>query len=272
MSRKSTTRIEKSAASTHRGGAIKGFPSSGCWINLFDPIVGELVGACDYDCAMIDMEHSAVSLEATLTMIRAVQLSGAKAFVRAPDKDAVWIGRLMDMGADGVMIPMVNSVEEAESLALASFYAPKGTRGMAAGIVRATGYGVHTEEYLKNHRKRFRLLIQIETEQAVDVAAELASIDGIDGLFIGPYDLAGSLGNMGEPEHKVTRAAIRKIQKAVKPSGKPLATLTNPARNARKLYAEGYDLVFSGSDVGMLKAAFQADGLNNREINKKLAK
>lgn len=271
MSRKRSARTEKSTLPSHRVGAAKNFPSSGCWINLFNPIVGELVGACDYDCAMIDMEHSAVSLEATLTMIRAVQLSGAKAFVRAPDKDVAWVGRLMDMGADGVMIPMVNSVEEAKAIALASHYAPKGTRGMAAGIVRATGYGVNTESYLKNHRKSFRLLIQIETEQAVNVASELAALDGIDGLFIGPYDLAGSLGNTGQPEHKVTRAAIRKIQKAVKDSGKPLATLTNPARNARKLYAEGYDLVFSGSDLGMLRMAFQTDAINNREIVEKLS-
>lgn len=271
MSRKRSARSAKPSSSVHRSGAIAKFPSSGCWINLFDPIVGELVGACGYECAMIDMEHSAVSLEATLTMIRAVQLSGAKAYVRAPDKGVAWVGRLMDMGADGVMIPMVDSVEEAQALSQASFYAPQGTRGMAAGIVRATKYGVDTEDYLANHRKAFQLLIQIESEQAVDEAYELASVKGIDGLFIGPYDLAGSLGNLGEPEHKVTRAAIRKIQKAVKSSGKPLATLTNPSRNARKLYAEGYDLVFSGSDLGMLRLAFQADAENNREILQKLA-
>jgi 2-keto-3-deoxy-L-rhamnonate aldolase RhmA len=240
--------------------------SSGCWVNLFDPTIGELVGSCGYDYAMIDMEHSAVSLDSTLTMIRAVQSGGAKAFVRVPDKQAVWVGRLMDIGADGVMVPMVNTLEEAQVLAKSAVYAPAGTRGMAAGIVRATGFGVDTDKYLKNYRKDFTLLIQIESRQAVDAAADIASVEGIDGIFIGPYDLAGSLGNMGQPEHKDTRAAIRQVLKAVKPTGKPVSTLTNPARNARKLFSEGYELVFSGSDLGMIRAAFQADVANNKKL------
>ena len=248
--------VESAPAGVKTGVARR---SIGCWINLFDPIIGELAGRCGYDYAMIDMEHSAVSLESTLTMIRAVQSNGAKAIVRAPDKQPVWVGRLMDMGADAVMVPMVNSVEEAKVLAKSAVYAPEGTRGMAAGIVRATGFGVDTEEYVKHYRKNFELLIQIETKEAVEAAGDLASVEGIDGIFIGPYDLAGSLGNVGQPEHKQTRAAIRKIIKVVEATGKPVSTLTNPARNARKLFAEGYSLVFSGSDVGMLRAAFQAD-------------
>ena len=263
MTQKTKATKRQSRSSMNKGSVSEKTPASGCWINLFNPIVGELVGACGYTHAMIDMEHSPVSLDSTLTMIRAVQHSGAKSWVRAPDKNPAWVGRLMDMGADGVMVPMVNTVEEAQALALASCYAPKGTRGMAAGIVRATGYGVHTEEYMANHRKHFQLIIQIETAEAVAVASDLASVEGIDAVFIGPYDLAGSLGNVGEPEHKETRAAIRHVQKAVKACGKPLATLTNPSRGARKLFSEGYDLVFSGSDVGMLRDVFKADVARN---------
>lgn len=246
-------------------------PACGCWVNLFEPAIGELLGACGYDYALIDMEHSPVSLDAALPMIRAVQQGGARAIVRVPNKQPQWIGRLMDMGADGVMVPMVNTVEEAQALAQAAVYAPEGTRGMAAPIVRATGYGVHTDTYLETYRSRFLLLAQIETRQGVEAAGEIAAVDGIDCIFIGPFDLAGSLGNPGQPEHKDTRAAIRRILKAVSKTGKPLSTLTNADRNARKLFAEGYDLVFSGSDLGMLRMAFQADASSGQKIIQSLA-
>ncbi len=241
-------------------------PATGCWINIFDPIIGELVGACGYDYAMIDMEHSPVSLESTLTMIRSVHANGARAFVRAPDKQVEWVGRLMDMGADGVMVPMVNTVEEAQGLARAAVYAPEGTRGMAAALARSTRYGVGTEEYLASYRQKFMLMIQVETRAAVEGVDDLANVDGIDALFIGPYDLSGSLGYLGQPEHKETRAVIRKIIKAVKQSGKLLSTLTNPSRNARKLFNEGYDLVFSGSDIGMLRECLLEDVSKNRKV------
>lgn len=266
MSQKRKPISEKSPQSAHQKSAKQAVLTSGCWVNIFDPTIGELVGSCGYDYAMLDMEHSPVSLESTLAMIRAVQSNGAKAVVRVPDKQPVWVGRLMDMGADGVMVPMVNTVEEAQTIAQSSVYAPAGTRGMAAGIVRATGFGVKTDEYLASYRKNFMLIIQIESQEAVEAAAGLAAVDGIDGIFIGPYDLAGSLGNLGQPEHKETRAAIRRVLKAVKPTGKPVSTLTNPARNAKKLFAEGYELVFSGTDLGMIRSAFQADVANNIKL------
>ncbi|MFT6305002.1 MAG: 4-hydroxy-2-oxoheptanedioate aldolase [Halioglobus sp.] len=266
MSQKRKTNSEKSPQLPHKDGASQASLTSGCWVNIFDPTIGELVGSCGYDYAMLDMEHSPVSLDSTLSMIRAVQSGGAKAVVRVPDKQPVWVGRLMDMGADAVMVPMVNTVEEAQILAKSAVYAPAGTRGMAAGIVRATGFGIGTDAYLSNYRKNFMLLIQIESREAVQAAAELAAVDGIDGIFIGPYDLAGSLGHLGQPEHKETRTAIRQVLKAVKPTGKPVSTLTNPSRNTRKLFAEGYELVFSGTDLGMIRSAFQADVASNRKM------
>lgn len=266
MNQKSKTRSEKLPRSSRQHRSPGTALASGCWVNMFEPTIGELVGRCGYDYAMIDMEHSAVSLDSTLVMIRAVQSGGAKAVVRAPDKQSVWVGRLMDMGADAVMVPMVNTVEEAQILAKSAVYAPEGTRGMAAGIVRATGFGVNTDDYLTTYRENFTLIVQIESREAVDAAAQIAAVNGIDGIFIGPYDLAGSLGHLGQPEHKETRAAIRRVLSAVKPTGKPVATLTNPDRNARKLFTEGYSMVFSGTDVGMIRRAFQEDVAKNKKL------
>lgn len=264
MSRK--TNAKTSAGALNGSNVRHQLPASGCWVNIFDPVIGELVGACGYDYALIDMEHSPASVDAALPMIRAVQLGGAKALVRVPDKQAEWISRLMDMGADGVMVPMVNTRKEAEDLAKMTIYAPAGTRGMAAGIVRATNYGVNTQQYLETYRQNFLLMVQIETKEAVDAVADIAAVEGVDCLFVGPFDLAGSLGNLGEPDHKDTLAAIRKIAKAAQAAGKPLSTLNTPSRKARKLFASGFDLVFTGSDLTMIREAMQADAANNNKL------
>ena len=203
----------------------------GCWVNLFEPTVGELVGRAGYDCAMLDMEHSPVTLERLVPMVRAVQLGGARALVRAPDADPAWIGRLMDLGADGAMIPRVGSADEAAGLAGAALYAPEGTRGMAAGIVRGSGWGTDPD-YLARCRERFTLLLQIETAAAVEAAGDIARVPGVDVVFVGPYDLSGSLGHVAEPDHPATRAAIARVVDAVRKAGKPLSTLPTPGADA----------------------------------------
>lgn len=233
--------------------------ASGCWINIFHPTIGELVGLCGYDYALIDMEHSPGSWSSVLPMIRAVQLGGAKALVRVPENGPKWVERVMDMGADGILVPMVNTEAEAQDLANAALYAPEGTRGMAAGLLRSSGYGIDTDSYLNNYREQFKLIVQIETEQAVANTAAIAAVPGVDCIFIGPYDLSGSLGHMAQPEHATTRAAIASIVQAVQQSGKPLSTLTNPDRDAQTLFDEGYDLVFSGSDLTVLRQGLLAD-------------
>ncbi len=270
MKRPSKSKSAGSITSKTASESRYSFPAFGCWINLFEPAIGELVGASGYQYALIDMEHSPATLDSALPMIRAVQLGGAKAIVRAPDKQTAWIGRLMDMGADGIMVPMVNTAAEAEALAQAAVYAPEGSRGMAAGIVRATQYGVNTAEYLQNYRDNFLLVVQIETREAVEQVEQIAAVPGVDCVFIGPYDLAGSLGHTGEPEHKDIRAAIRQISKSVKKAGKPLSTLNFTGRNARQLIADGFDLVFSGTDMGMLRLALQQDVANNQKILQRL--
>ena len=259
VSGKVRTQSGKKGVSVSRKPQRSGFPGIGCWVNIFDPVIGELVGYCGYDYAMIDMEHSPAGIDQALSLIRAVQSGGAKALVRVPDKQARWLGRLMDMGADGVMVPMVNSAQEAQALAAACIYAPEGTRGMATSIVRASGYGVSTEHYLKNYRDDFMLLLQIETAEAVDAAQEIAAVDGVDCIFIGPYDLAGSLGCHAQPDHKITKAAIKRIRKAVESTDTLLASLTTAGVGAKRLLSDGYDLVFTGSDVSLLREAMSAD-------------
>lgn len=259
MSQKTKTHPVRASDRSGQAENPDGFPASGCWINILDPIVGELVGRCGYDYGLIDMEHSPAAPDSVMMMIRAVQLGGAKALVRVPDKQPRWPGRLMDMGADGVMVPMVNNAAEARVLAEATLYAPEGTRGMAAGIVRASGYGVDTEHYLSHYRREFLLMIQMETRESVEQATQIAAVDGVDCVFVGPFDLAASLGNLGQPDHPETRSAIGSIREALVNSDKLLSTLATPENGARQLFQTGYDLVFSGMDVSMLREALQRD-------------
>ncbi|ASJ70164.1 HpcH/HpaI aldolase family protein [Granulosicoccus antarcticus] len=266
MKRQSKARSADSSASKRAVESQFTFPAFGCWVNIFEPAVAELVGACGYQYALIDMEHSPVTVDSVLPMVRAVQLGGAKAIVRVPEKQSAWIGRLMDMGVDGIMVPMVNNAAEATELAQATIYAPEGTRGMAAGIVRASNYGLNTAEYLQNYRDNFMLIVQIETREGMEQAEQIAAVPGVDCVFIGPSDLAGSLGHRAQPEHKEVRAAIRQIYKNVKKTGKPVSTLNFTSRNAKQLITDGFDLVFSGSDMTMLSKALQQDVANNQKI------
>lgn len=225
---------------------------------MFEPAIGELVGACGYEYAMIDMEHSPVSMDRTLTMIRAVQHGGAKALVRTPDSEPHWLGRLMDAGADGAMVPMVSSAALAESIAKAALYAPEGSRSMAAGIVRGSAYGLKPG-YIETCRDEFTVLIQIETRQAIELSDEILAIDGIDGIFFDPFDLAGSLGHTAQPDHRETRAAIRAVMKSAKSQGMLVSTVPSPANNSHKLLKAGFDLIFSGSDVALLRDGMLRD-------------
>ena len=138
------------------------YPACGCWLHFCNPMIAELVGVVGYDYAMIDMEHGAVGLDGVMPLIQAVQLGGARALVRIPERDPRWVGRLMDLGADGVMVPMVRGVADARELAAACVYAPVGTRGMAPAIVRASVYGAEMESYMERYRKDFQLIVMKE--------------------------------------------------------------------------------------------------------------
>lgn len=234
-------------------------PTLGCWLNFPEPGIAELAARAGYDVALIDMEHSPFGIDVATSLVRAVQGGGGRAFVRVPDEAPRWLGRMMDLGADGAMVPMVGDAAQAERLAAATRYAPDGTRGMAAGIVRASGYGGDAAAYVPNARDRFTLLCQIETRAGVDNAASIAEVDGVDVVFIGPFDLAGSLGHRAQPDHPEVRRAIDGVVAAARDAGKPVATLPTPERDAASLVADGFDIVFGGSDVGQLRRAFASD-------------
>lgn len=256
--------MEKSLKHRMRNGE----PVVGCWINLFSNLATEIVGQAGYDFAMIDMEHGPGSL---LDAIAAMQALGSSCIpcVRSPSNDPVWIKRILDAGAQGVMIPSVDDVPAAQAAVAACHYAPRGMRGMAASIVRASRFGADWREYVDRIEAEVLVMCQIETGHALDNVEEIAAVDGLDMLFIGPFDLSASLGFLGEPDHPKVREAIDRIESAAKSAGKLLGGISTPERSAEAMLEDGYDLILPDSDVALLGTAARASAANLRAAKEK---
>ncbi len=225
----------------------------GTFLNACSYVVADVLAGCGYDCLMIDGEHSPVGFETAHALTTACQGRGAAALMRIADNDPALMKRALDLGLDGAMVPAVSSRAEAER-AVASFrYPPDGIRGMAAGVVRASQYGLRTADYLGEGRHRPILILQIETRAAVEAIDEIVQVAGVDMLFIGPFDLSANLGLLGQPDHPTARAAIARVEQAAKRAGRWLGTIDTGERPARSLYADGYRLVMGSADVTMLR-------------------
>ncbi|MHC4984251.1 MAG: HpcH/HpaI aldolase family protein, partial [Planctomycetota bacterium] len=173
--------------------------------------------------------------------------------MRVPANDPVWIKRALDTGIAGIMIPAVGGAAEAEAAVAACRYPPRGHRGMAPTIVRASGYGADWRGYVDKAAEELLVICQIETRQAVEEAAGIASVDGVDMLFLGPFDLSAALGQLGAPDHPEVRTRITEVEQAAKAAGKRLGGIPTPGRTAEALFAAGYDLVLADFDVVLLR-------------------
>jgi len=242
-----------------------GEAANGFWVELFSPAGAEVMAAAGYDCAMIDLEHGAADLADAVAVMRAMAASGCTPLVRVPANDAAWIKRALDAGAEGVMVPAVSSAEEAAAAVAACHYAPRGIRGMAAPIVRAAGYGVDWRGYVADIASRVLVICQVETQAALDDVAGIVAVDGLDMVFLGPFDLSASLGYMGEPDHPHVRQAIAAVEAAAKGAGRLLGGIPTPGRSARDLYQAGYDLVLGEIDLALLRDGARAGAAALRE-------
>jgi len=230
-----------------------GAAATGFWTELFSPTATEIMARAGYDCAMIDLEHGMADLMDAVAMMRAMQGSGCTPLVRVPANDPAWIKRVLDAGAEGIMIPAVNTVADAQAAVGACHYPPRGFRGMAAPIVRASGYGQDWRGYVKAIGEAVLVMCQVETRESLANAAEIAAVDGVDMIFIGPFDLSASLGHMGEPDHPDVRAKIAEVEKVAKSQGCLLGGIPTPERTPADLYKAGYDLVLADIDLVLLR-------------------
>jgi len=229
-------------------------PSLGIWMETAEPVVAELIGHAGYDFAIVDMEHGQADLKDALNLMRTLAAFETTAMIRVPGHDPNFIARIVDAGAQTLMIPMVETADQARAVVSACRYPPLGKRGFAGPVVRASGYGA-SSDYQARAADELFLAIQIETVTGVDNAAEIAGVDGVDLIFIGAADLSGSMGMLPETGRPEVATEIARCVTAVQSAGKPLGTIPRPGRSNIELLEDGFIVVTGGSDIGFVRDA-----------------
>jgi len=227
----------------------------GSWITLGHPAIAEIMAKAGFHWLALDMEHSVLTIREAEELIRIIGLCGAAPLVRLSSNDPVQSKRVMDAGAHGVIVPMVNSAAEAKEAVAAVRYPPEGWRGV--GLARAQGYGTRFDEYRKWVKGNALVIVQVEHIKAVDNLEAILSVEGVDGYIIGPYDLSGSLGVPGEFEHPLMKNAMERIEAVGRDSGKvPGIHVIEPKPDELKRRVEqGYRFVAYSLDIRMLDCA-----------------
>ncbi len=222
----------------------------GLWLSLRNNFAAEAVATSGYDWLLIDMEHTPNDLSTVLTQLQTVASGGSTAIVRPPWNDTVDIKRLLDSGAPGLLIPMVQSVEEAEQAVAATRYPPRGVRGVT-GTSRANAFG-RIKDYYDRVEEETALIIQLDARAALKQAVEIGTVDGVTGVFFGPADIAADIGKLGQPLCDEVWDEIMPAAKALMEKGVPVGRLVGDAAFAARLLDEGFTFVACGSDLGIL--------------------
>lgn len=229
----------------------------GLWLTLSTAYSAEVVAGAGFDWLLLDTEHSPGDVLTVMAQLQA--LSGypdVSPVVRPASNDPVLIKRYLDIGARTLLIPYVQSAEEAAAAVAATRYPPAGMRGVSA-LTRATRFG-RVPDYARTAHSEICLLVQIETQRGLDALEEIAVVEGIDGVFIGPGDLAASLGHIGELGHPAVVAAIEDAVRRIAAAGKPAGILTSDTAFAERCVALGTRFTAVGVDAGLLARAADA--------------
>jgi 4-hydroxy-2-oxoheptanedioate aldolase len=227
----------------------------GLWTSLGTGTAAEILGGAGFDWLLIDTEHSPTELPMVLDQLRALEGSGVTPIVRPAWNDPVLFKRLLDLGVQTLLVPYVQSVEEARRAVAATRYPPQGMRGVAV-VHRANRYG-RVKDYHVQANREMCVLIQIETRRALAELDAIAAVEGVDGLFIGPSDLAGDLGLLGNNRHPEAVAAFADACARAKKAGKPIGILAPVEEDAKRYLEMGFGYVAVGSDIGVLRNAVE---------------
>jgi 2-keto-3-deoxy-L-rhamnonate aldolase RhmA len=221
----------------------------GTLLNLPSAAIAEVLAAAGFDWLFIDAEHGAIGTSALISILQAVDRDIA-CIVRLSKLDGGAIKRALDLGADGIIVPQVETAAEAAEAVRQARYAPDGERGM--GLGRAHGYGFSFNEYLARANKDIAVVVQVEHARAVENIDRIAAVDGLDAVFVGPYDLSASLGHPGDIAHPTVVAAIDRVTEACQAAGMPLGYFGMDAKAVAPCVARGYTLICAGVDCVLL--------------------
>ena len=233
----------KAALSAHRR-------QIGLWSSLCSNIVAEVIAGAGFSWIVLDAEHAPNELAGILQQLQAMNRGTAEAVIRPPANDPILIKRLLDIGVRSFLIPQVRTGEEVRLTVQATRYPPHGNRGVSVSQ-RANRFS-RERDYLNRADGQICLLVQIETSDALNDIDPIAGTDGVDGLFVGPSDLAASLGHLGDPGHAEVQKAFDDVLEAAHRAGKPAGILAPIEADAERYIARGFSFVAVGSDLGLL--------------------
>lgn len=240
----------KLASNTFKAAIASGTPQIGLWISLCSNFAADVVASAGYDWALLDMEHSPNEVGIALGQLQALAGGATSAIVRPMWNDPVVVKRLLDCGATTLLFPMVQSAEEARAAVRATRYPPDGIRGVS-GAQRGNKFGRVTD-YFERANDEICVIVQVETKKALADVEAIASVDGVDGVFFGPADIAADMGKLGKPMDATVWDAIMLAARKVMALGKPTGTLVMDATKSAELIKDGFLFVACGSDIGLL--------------------
>ena len=229
----------------------------GMWSCAGSPLVAEICAGSGLDILLIDGEHSPIGLESALAQLQAVAAYPITPVVRAPIGDAVIIKQLLDLGAQNILVPMVDTVEQAAAMVRAVRYPPHGVRGVGSALARSSRWS-RIPDYLARASGLISLTVQIETVDALAAAADIAAVDGVDALLVGPADLAASMGLLGQQTHPDVVAAELRVIEAGNAAGTPVGVNAFDPDAADRYAEAGAAYVLVGADVTLLARASEA--------------
>ncbi len=228
----------------------------GCWTSLVGPTSAEVLGMAGFDWLLLDGEHAPNDVTTFIPQLMALKDSVSAPIARPASNDTVEIKRLLDAGFHNLLVPMVETVEQARQAVAATRYPPQGVRGVS-GSTRSNRFG-SVDGYFDSINEQICVLVQIESRKGLEAAKQIASVDGVDGVFIGPADLSAAYGHLNDAEHPESQAAIKAVFDAVGAAGKAIGILAPVEAHARRYLAMGARFVAVGSDLNLLRSATQA--------------
>lgn len=232
-------------------------PLIGLWLALGSPYAAELCATTGFDWLLVDGEHGPHDLRSILLTLQAVAAYDPQVVVRLPHGDRALIKQVLEIGATTLMIPMVESAEQARDVVRATRYPPHGDRGVGSGLARSSRWSSH-RDYLNVADDRVCVVVQVESVSALAAVHSIAAVDGVDGVFVGAGDLAASMGHRGHPAHPEVREAVAEALAAIQVAGKPAGVLETNEELARHSLDLGARFVAVGTDVGVLSSSLRA--------------
>ena len=234
----------------------RGEQQVGFWLSMGSSYSAEMCASVGFQWLLIDGEHAPNDLQTMLLQLQAIASYSSHPVVRLADDNPTFIKQILDVGAQTLLIPMVQSAEQAEAIVKSTRYPPFGTRGVGAAAARASLWN-GVADYVHHANQDICVLVQVESVIALENLESICAVEGVDGVFIGPSDLAASMGHVGNPNHPEVKLAIEDSIRKIIASGKSAGTLTSDSTQAKKYMELGVGFVAVGLDVSLMMQAIR---------------